>query len=67
MTEATTSTPHVRGLRSRDGGREYPIAPIHVCEWDFAPLEVVYDYDYSEKGFLTGLPLLAVIGGRLEW
>jgi threonine synthase len=42
----SASTPHVRGLRSRDGGREYPILPIHVCEWDFAPLEVVYDYDY---------------------
>jgi len=35
----------ILGLRCRECGREYPAEPIHVCEWCFAPLEVVYDYD----------------------
>jgi threonine synthase len=40
---ATTET--VRGLRCRECGRDYDIAPIFTCEWCFGPLEVVYDYD----------------------
>jgi threonine synthase len=32
------------GLRCRECGREYAAEPIHVCEWCFAPLEVVFDY-----------------------
>jgi threonine synthase len=36
---------HVRALRCRECGREYPIAPEHVCEFCFGPLEVVYDYE----------------------
>lgn len=35
----------IQGLRCRECAREYPAEPIHVCEWCFAPLEVVYDYD----------------------
>ena len=35
---------HVRGLRCRECGREAEIAPVHVCEFCFGPLEVVYDY-----------------------
>jgi threonine synthase len=35
----------VRGLRCRECGREYAIAPIHVCEFCFGPLEVNYDVD----------------------
>lgn len=35
----------VLGLRCRECGREYPAQPIHVCEWCFAPLSVVYDFD----------------------
>jgi threonine synthase len=34
----------IEGLRCRECGREYPVAPEHVCEFCFAPLEVVYDY-----------------------
>jgi threonine synthase len=37
--------PHVKCLRCRECGREYEVAPIHVCEWCFGPLEVAYDYD----------------------
>jgi threonine synthase len=36
---------HVRGLQCRECGRGYPIAPQHVCEFCFGPLEVDYDYD----------------------
>src|SRR4051812_13641542 len=36
---------HVRGLRCRECGKEYDVAPIYTCEWCFGPLEVAYDYD----------------------
>jgi threonine synthase len=32
-------------LRCRECGREYPKEAIHVCEFDFGPLEAAYDYD----------------------
>ncbi len=32
-------------LVSKEGGTEYDLLPIHVCEETFAPLEVAYDYD----------------------
>jgi len=35
----------VRGLRCRECGAEYPVNPVHVCEFCFGPLEVVYDYE----------------------
>lgn len=40
---------HVRGLKCRECGREYPIEPIYVCEFCFGPLEVVYDYKRIKK------------------
>jgi threonine synthase len=36
---------YVKGLRCRECGGETPIAPLHVCEICFGPLEVAYDYD----------------------
>jgi threonine synthase len=35
----------VDGLRCRECGHAYPAEAIHVCEFCFGPLEVVYDYD----------------------
>jgi threonine synthase len=32
-------------LKCKECGREYPLDPIHVCEFCFGPLEVFYDYD----------------------
>lgn len=32
-------------LRCRECGRVYPLDPMHVCEFCFGPLEVVYDYE----------------------
>ncbi len=43
---------YVRGLKCRECGREYAIAPIYVCEFCFGPLEVIYDYE-SIKEVLT--------------
>jgi len=36
---------YAKALRCRECGREYPLEPIHVCEFCFGPLEVEYDYD----------------------
>jgi threonine synthase len=35
---------HIKGLKCRECGREYPVEPIYVCEFCFGPLEVAYDY-----------------------
>jgi threonine synthase len=39
----------MRALKCRECGREYPLEATHVCEFDFGPLEVVYDYDKIKK------------------
>jgi threonine synthase len=36
---------YVRGLVCKECGHEYPVAPQHVCELCFGPLEVAYDYE----------------------
>jgi len=52
------STNHAHGqgfmkaLKCRECGREYPLTATHVCEFDFGPLEVAYDYARI-KGSLT--------------
>ena len=35
----------VTGLRCRECARPYPAEALHVCDYCFGPLEVVYDYD----------------------
>src|SRR5436189_823400 len=44
-----STTGFMRALKCRECGREYPLAATHVCEFDFGPLEVVYDYDRIKK------------------
>jgi threonine synthase len=39
----------VEGLKCRECERRYDKAPIHVCEFCFGPLEVVYDYEEIKK------------------
>lgn len=39
----------MKALKCRECGREYPLAATHVCEFDFGPLEVVYDYERIGK------------------
>ena len=36
---------YMKALKCRECAREYPLTATHVCEFDFGPLEVVYDYD----------------------
>jgi TonB family protein len=31
------------------------------------PEEVVYNYNYTHKSYITGLPILPVIGGKFSW
>ncbi len=35
----------VKGLQCKECKRDYPKEPIHVCEFCFGPLEIVYDYE----------------------
>ncbi len=37
--------PFFSNLRCRECGRLYPKEAIHICEFDFGPLEAAYDYD----------------------
>ena len=37
--------PFVAGLKCRECARPYPAEALHVCEFCFGPLEVVYDYE----------------------
>src|SRR5215510_8202863 len=39
----------MRALKCRECGREYPLTANHVCEFDFGPLVVVYDYDRIKR------------------
>lgn len=41
----TSPTGTFTKLVSKEGGTEYELLPIHICEETFAPLEVAYDYD----------------------
>jgi threonine synthase len=36
---------YVTGLRCRECARSYPAEALHVCDYCFGPLEVVYDYE----------------------
>jgi threonine synthase len=35
---------YITNLKCKECGQEYPVAPLHVCETCFGPLEVNYDY-----------------------
>jgi threonine synthase len=41
--------PRLKGLKCRECGTTYELAPKHVCEFCFGPLEVEYDYDVIKK------------------
>src|SRR5947207_699598 len=49
MRTMQTNTGFMKALKCRECGREYPLAATHDCEFDFGPLEVVYDYDRIKK------------------
>jgi len=37
--------PYFSNLRCRECGRSYPKEAVHICEFDFGPLEAAYDYE----------------------
>jgi len=39
------SEPYFSSLKCRECGRLYPKKAVHVCEYDFGPLEADYNYD----------------------
>ncbi|RMH00157.1 MAG: threonine synthase [Aquificota bacterium] len=39
----------VKALKCRECGKEYAVEPMHVCEYCFGPLEVVYDYEEIKR------------------
>jgi threonine synthase len=39
------SSPYFTHLKCRECGRAYPKEAVHVCDFDFGPLEAAYDYD----------------------
>jgi threonine synthase len=41
---------YVTGLRCRECARAYPALALHVCDYCFGPLEVVYDYEALRAG-----------------
>jgi threonine synthase len=43
------SKPFFSNLKCRECGRLYPKQAIHVCEFDFGPLEAAYDYEAIRK------------------
>ena len=45
---------YMKALKCRECGREYPLEATHVCEFDFGPLEVAYDYDHIKKSLTRG-------------
>jgi threonine synthase len=43
--KASSFIPTFTKLVSKEGGTEYPLVAMNICEETFAPLEVEYDYD----------------------
>lgn len=43
---------YVKSLRGKESGIDYPIEPRTICDADFGPVEVTYDYD-AMKGKVT--------------
>lgn len=41
----STTSPFFSHLKCRECGKAYPKEAIHVCDFDFGPLEAAYDYD----------------------
>ena len=55
---------YVKGLKCRECGAEFPVAPRAICEECFGPLEVTYDYAALRKRFG---PDSVAVRGRSMW
>lgn len=49
MDTTTETKPYFSNLKCRECGRLYPKQAIHICEYDFGPLEAAYDYEAIGK------------------
>lgn len=54
MTQTTNTltsafTPTFTKLVAKEGGKEYPLKALSICEETFSPLEVAYDYDLIRR------------------
>jgi threonine synthase len=61
MMSMDKTTGFMKALKCRECGREYPLEATHVCEFDFGPLEVVYDYDRVRETLSR-----SAVAGRLQ-
>ena len=55
---------YVKGLQAKESGVAYPIEPRTICDQDFSPVEVVYDYE-AMRGKVTRQSIEA--GPRSLW
>jgi len=55
---------YVRCLKAKECGAEYPIEPRTICDTDFSPVEIAYDYD-AMQGKVTRESIEA--GPRSLW
>ncbi|MEM6458706.1 MAG: threonine synthase [Planctomycetota bacterium] len=55
---------YVKSLRGKESGVDYPIEPRTICDADFGPVEVTYDYD-AMRGKVTRESIEA--GPRSLW
>ncbi len=55
---------YVKGLKCRECGADFPVAPRAICEECFGPLEVTYDYAALRKRFG---PDSVALRGRSMW
>lgn len=44
-----TTNPYFSNLKCRECGQLYPKQAIHICEFDFGPLEAAYNYEAIRK------------------
>ena len=58
--------PYAKALRCRECGREYPLEPLHVCEFCFGPLEVAYDYEAMHRN-LTRESFVKAMESIKDW
>jgi threonine synthase len=49
---------YVKSLRGKESGVDYPIEPRTLCDRDFSPVEVTYDYD-AMRGKVTRASIAA--------
>ncbi|MFQ3578343.1 MAG: threonine synthase [Verrucomicrobiia bacterium] len=55
MNTVEPNRPFFNNLKCRECGKLYPKQAIHICEYDFGPLEAAYDYDAIAESLTRSL------------